>query len=216
MKRLIGIAVGMMLVAGLGCSGGDEGGNEETGPQLPVPLAVGNWWYSQNVSDSNLWDTTKVISDTVFDGHDAFVGGGITADSDTIVHDTLIAYYADSFLVIHKDMELDTTSTISVDMRIFKQDMAVGDTWTVFTYDTTMSGMPVNYRMWATVTGQGDTTVPAGSFNGCYIILDSMQVSISGTPVSIDTQIVWLAYGTGVVLTESSGDTSHLVSYHLE
>ncbi len=216
MKRLIGVLVGTVLLAAFGCGGGEGDGGGENAPEFPVPLAIGNWWYSQNVSDSTSWDTTKIVDDTVYDGHDAFVGITVYEDdSGNLVQDTAIAYYADSFLVMHRTFDNDSMQ-MEVDVKAFKQNMAVGDTWTMFTYDTTMSGFPVTYKSWATVTGQEDITVPAGSFSGCYVILDTMQMLVAGSPVMTNTQKIWLAYGVGTVYSVTSSDSSQLMDYHIE
>ncbi len=216
MKRLI---LAVSLVGGtalfFGCGGGGEdGGGGNGSSEFPVPLAIGNWWFSQNPHDSSDWDTTKIIGDTVYNGHDGFVGVGI----DSTGTDTMVAYYADGFLNV-----VITEDSTEMEMKYFKQDMSVGDSWTVVERVDTVGGIPITFRVKAVVESQEDITVPAGSFNGCYKVLDSTLIYMNDSLMGIgDITSMWVAYGTGVVFSydsDSSGtprDSSELVDYHIE
>ncbi len=212
MKRhFITLAV-LALIYSMSCGGGED--NPPPAGGQPYPLAIGNWWFYVGEYDTTSWDTTRIVDDTVYEGHNAFIAEYITPDKAT---DTMILYYADGFLHYIYNTTMESFS-FTIHGRT-KETMAVGDTWTIFTYDTTiMPGYDMNFVALARVLAVEDVTVPAGSFSGCYKLLDSLTVSLNGTPINTHINYSWIAMGVGTVYNQDPGDSTmntELVDYHL-
>ncbi len=216
MRKLLIAGVGLALLAG--CGGGEEGGGEAA-TQI-WPLAVGNWWAYQDIEDTTQIDTTVIVGDTVYNGHEAFLA---VVQSDT-VKDTTILYYADGYLWMVMEVQMDTTVD-TMEMAWLKEQLEVGDQWTVFEgVDTTDFGQgPVEVRLLITakVEGTEDKVVPAGSFPGCYIVRYDEEATIEGTPFYHFVRKVWIYYGVGSVYTADSTfdgwkDTYQLYDYELK
>ncbi len=210
-KHLITMGL-LALVYGMGCGGGEENNPPPSGQ--PLPLAIGNWWFTRGEYDTTSWDTTKIVDDTVYEGHSAFLAQYIMPEGQV---DTMIFYYADGFLHYIYNTSMESFS-FTVHGRT-KENMAVGDTWTIFTYDTSIApGYDMSFIALARVLAVEDITVPSGSFKNCYKLLDSLTVYMNGTPMSTYMNHTWIAMGVGAVYNQDLQDSTlntELVDYHL-
>jgi len=209
-KRLI--TMGMLaLTYGMGCGGGEEN-NPPSGQ--PLPLAIGNWWFTRGEYDTTSWDTTRIVGDTVYEGHNAFLAQYIMPEGQV---DTMIFYYADGFLHYIYNTTMESFS-FKIHGRT-KENMAIGDTWTIFTYDTTIApGYDMSFIALARVLAVENITVPAGSFTSCYKLLDSLTVYLNGMPTSTHINHSWIAMGVGAVYNQDPADSTlntELVDYYL-
>ena len=87
-----------------------------------------------------------------------------------------------------------------------KSAFIVGDTWSTTTnMAVEIDGFVVSIipSIWRyAVLAIEDVTVPAGTFQNCYKI---QQVIISGNPVTVEKETIWLAKDIGIVKKESGG-----------
>ena len=220
MRKLVILGVGALLLAG--CGGEEEGGGGGGAEAQIVPLAVGNWWAYRDVNDTTKVDTTKIVDDTVYNGHDAYLA---VIQSDTTA-DTGFVYYSDGYLWVAVAFTFDTV-TDTVEMKWVKEDPQVGDQWVVLEREDSINygGVPAVFRMvqHAKVEGTEDKSVPAGDFPGCYVVRydDTTQVLVNGNPVYTSTSAskAWFYKGVGSVYGSDSSSggwqDSELLDYYL-
>ncbi len=211
MRKLLVIGgIGALLLAG--CGGSEEEGEGGGGGATQIwPLAVGNWWAYQDVNDTSNIDTTFIVGDTVYNGHEGYTAV-IQGDS---ASDTAVVYYADGYLWMVKVVTIDTI-TDTVEMKWLKEDPEVGDQWTAYEKRDTIQfqGMPAEFHVLVTakVEGKEDKSVPAGDFSGCFVVRydNLMEVLINGNPVYSDKSAnkMWVYPGVGSVYGSDSSDAS--------
>ena len=186
------------------------------------PLGVGYYW---NYIDSSavVIDTThtSIIFETVASGYTTYVG---IKFSEGMTDSLLFQIRPDGIYAIKPEESLV--------LKLLPTTFSVGDSWFVFTMDTSWDSASMNFthvlKVIGRIKGLEDVSVPAGMFRNCVRVLDSQYVHFTvraGGVVVYDTMYTdaimnfWLARNVGLVKSTdydpSTGDYeySYLISY---
>lgn len=202
-----------------GPGGGGGGGSSST---RPIPVALNNYWVYLDTQDST-YDTLKVVGETTHNGNLAYQVIFTSEPSDTY-----LVYYDDNagYLMQALTLEYDTFA-FSVESRMLKIPIVVGDQWDVYVMDTTFQDTGytahVVVRRAGEVLGTENVTTPAGSFDGCFEVkytqIYSMTITSSwGSFTTADTSVDfgYIKDGIGLVKSVSDSGAVVLTDYHLQ
>ena len=176
--------LGFLLI--LSCETESE---EPTG--VPMPLAVGNWWFYEAEGPDSLYHVTDTLADSVdFAGYNAYLMLHRTPDGT----DTLYVYYDDQDYLVWAD----PGNTDTLFNRMAKKNMMPGDTWYMEEGSTVLMK----------VGDEDSLSLPAGVFDALPVLM----ISSSGDTMAIH----WFTTGTGRVQHQDfSGFYHRLSDYHL-
>ncbi|MCD6594619.1 hypothetical protein J7L68_02980 [bacterium] len=217
MRRSIYLSVFVILASVAliisGCSKDDDGGGGGDNTIYAAldyyPLGVG-WHWTYTDTDGSDTSTTEIVGTVEMDDYTTYLVVDDSTDT-TYVQARNGAIYVylpeqDTFLIM-----IPTTFT-------------VGQTWTMFDFDTTYNSGGFDYHNWVTITSTILSTesvdVPAGNFS-CLKMANIME---SGTSidvgdstidnVNVDTNYIWVAKNIGYIKElDSDGTVSVLINY---
>ena len=221
-KRIVLVLVLGLVLSSCGKEEETTGPGGEASSTRPIPMALNNQWVYLDMQDST-YDTLQVVGEIVYNGNQAYQ---VIFTSEPA--DTYLVYYDDNagYLMQALTVEYDTF-TFSVESRMLKIPIVVGDKWDVYTMDTTFRDTSytthVEVRRTGEVLGTEDVTVPAGSFEGCFKIkytqIFRMTITSNwGSFTSADTTVDYGYIKDGVGLVKSVEDSTTLIltDYYLQ
>lgn len=194
-------------------------------PRQSIPLAVGSWWIYRDTGDTAKFDTTTVLGDTTYNGHDAYAVLGYLMGN----YDTTIVYYADSNLNMAYNFTFGLVE-MTVEGVLMPEFLTLGQRWKVG--EDSVSGIDfppffdttdvVILSIWGQVEDSLLLSVPAGDFDPSFVIHyeDSIFKNSRDTLITTITTYSWVCPGAGIIARDENGDaevapTAELWEYHL-
>ncbi|MGC8893323.1 MAG: hypothetical protein ACP5QG_00570 [candidate division WOR-3 bacterium] len=194
-------------------------------PQQSIPLSVGSWWIYRDVADTTKFDTTTVLDDTIYNGHNAYKILGYLMGT----KDTTIVYYADSNLNMAYNFAIDPIY-MTIEGILMPEFLTTGQHWKVG--EDSVSGIDfppffdttdvIILSIWGRTEDSVMLSLPAGDFNPSFLIHyeDSIFKNSRDTLITTITTYSWVCPGNGIVARDENGDsvsspTAELWDYHL-
>jgi hypothetical protein len=183
---------------------------------LYYPLAIGNiWQYLVTINEAGQpvqteYSYTNISEMKIFNNNVVY---DVKKDLLTLDYENENLFYSGETDGIYFHGAFDENSdgegfsaklSIEPPALFLKSTFTVGDTWSTTTNMTVEEDGVITEifpSIWRySVLAVEDITVPAGTFENCYKIL---QAKIRGNPVTVETETIWLAENVGIVKVES-------------
>lgn len=225
----------------MGCSSNDNGGGGGGGSQTLtatdyIPFIIDAHWEYEDSSSAEIdTSTTDIIGTVEMMGYESYIFVDADGENDTFfvqnrsdgIYQIVLLSTAGLLRSINTTQFEDTMV-----MKMMPTTFNIGDSWTVYTMDTTYeeTGYRYSIQMETVAQAQGIETVlvPAGTFENCLKLfltwsMSTVVVSLSDTTDTLyssddeSENTMWLAPNIGNVKSNSvhsdSISTSVLISY---